>query len=551
MSLARDEQRYEYADYIRHRFPYIINICYELYQKTGDKTYASKAFEYAEKSKASLLLSTVRGVDAYKMHLVPGNLKKEEDRLWTKTELASRNLSREYEAQKPNLDRIDQLNNTLYKLKHQQDSLILVFKKKYPTYYNARYNADVMSAGSLQKALRPNDVMLQYSLSDNRIVIFLLSKNELKIFNHTLNNTFYADLQYCYRFISGFSAYNCLDTAVKSFERRSNNLYNVLIKPLESYIAGKHLIIIPDGELTQIPFEILVATRDSCSTFQCMSFLVRKNAISYEYSGTLFGLNNRFEYVENTKLLAMAPNYKPGEWKPIENDSTRYVDIPGTFDEIKNICKTLHGKPVIKRKASERNFKKMAANYNILHLAMHGMVNNKNPMLSNLVFIPGNDSVDDGLLNAYEIAGLPVNAQLVVLSACNTGYGKLYKGEGIISLARAFYAAGAKSVVMTLWAVSDKTSSCLVSNFYNNLASQQYTGDALRKAKLDYMDSADGISAHPYFWAGYIVTGNQNIIFEVPGPRRHIIIWILPVALILIAGLVYLSKKYRARLFQL
>jgi CHAT domain-containing protein len=148
-------------------------------------------------------------------------------------------------------------------------------------------------------------------------------------------------------------------------------------------------------------------------------------------------------------------------------------------------------------------------------------------MFSKLVFSESMDSLNENCLNTYEIYNMPIHAPLVVLSACNTGAGKLHSGEGIISLARAFFTTGTKCVVMTLWSVADRSSSHLMNLFYHYLALKETVSDAMQKAKLQYLDHADNINAHPYFWAGYITTGNADIAFEVR--KNHTWIYMLSV----------------------
>jgi CHAT domain-containing protein len=139
---------------------------------------------------------------------------------------------------------------------------------------------------------------------------------------------------------------------------------------------------------------------------------------------------------------------------------------------------------------------------------------------------------------------MQINSPLVVLSACKSGYGKLCKGEGIISLARGFFTAGAKSIVMTLWSVGDKTSSKLMHYFYTNLAAKQNIGDAMQNAKITYLDQSDEMKAHPYFWAGYIVLGNTNSIFYPDRQKTNYLPWCI-IGMAILAGMALGYKKWR------
>jgi len=556
MSLSRDEQRYEYANYIQHRFPYIINVCLDLYQKTSQQVYANKAFEYAEKSKASLLLSTVRGANAGKIHMVPDNLKRAEEQTWTKTELISNYLSESYKAPDVNRAKIDRYNVMLGQLKRQQDSLLHIFKVKYPAYYNARYNTDVIKADSLQKLLKPDEAMLEYSISADRVVIYLLTHSDFMIFTDTLGTQFFADIEAYRKKLSGFSYDDLRDTMIRTFAKQANRLYNCLVKPAAPYIKGKKLMIVPDDVLTQIPFEALVTAPLSVTdtaSFVTLPYLVKEHSITYSYSGTLYAMNHQASTYHNAKLLAVAPGYgkmrlsrfTATDTANMQHDTAELLPIPGTYEEVKGIHRIFGGKILMRKWATEKRFKELAGQYDILHLATHGIINNEYPMSSELVFIPAKDSVNNGLLNTYEIYNMRINAPLVVLSACNTGYGKLNKGEGIMSLTRGFLTAGAKSIVMTMWAVDDKTSSTLMKGFYTNLAAKQNIGDALNNAKLEYLNQSDDLKAHPYFWAGYIVLGNTSATFEPYHPQTKYYIWIGMLVLVMV-GVIFITKNRRS-----
>ncbi|MDP4208691.1 MAG: CHAT domain-containing protein [Bacteroidota bacterium] len=536
MSLARDEQRLLFADLIKHRFPNIIKTCLDLYQKTGETIYLEKAFDYTEKSKASLLLSAVRGVNAYKLHQIPDALKHTEENIDKQTAMVSRQVSEEYKQPHPNLNKIDQFNNLLYLLKRQQNDLVQTLKKRYPTYYNARYNTNIVSARSLQKTLAPNEAVLQYSISKNLMVLFLITKDRFTYFSNPLDGHFFTDIEDFHKRISEFTFNDLNDSSVRAFAKLSNRLYTHLVKPAEPLLANKKLIIIPDDVLNQIPFEALVTKLPSTthkSRYKDMGYLLKEHPLSYSYSGTLLTLNHESQNYQSSKLLAVAPEYSQMKFsnllqKDIEamrGDSTEIQPIPGTLAEAKKISNIFNGNTLLKKNASKTSFEKLARNYDILHLAMHGIINNEYPMFSKLVFATSKDTTDDEFLNTYEIYNLKLNAPLIVLSACNTGSGKLHTGEGIMSLARGFFTAGAKSLVMTLWSVADKTSSKLMGDFYNNLAHKSSISDALCKAKLDYINESDEVTAHPYFWAGYIAMGNSSSTFEPQKSYTDYFLW--------------------------
>ena len=161
--------------------------------------------------------------------------------------------------------------------------------------------------------------------------------------------------------------------------------------------------------------------------------------------------------------------------------------------------------------ANEQAFKETAKDYGIIHLAMHGVLDNRSPILSSLVFSEDTTVTEDNFLRAYEIAQLDLNADLVVLSACETGYGQFQQGEGIMSLAHSFTYAGASSVLMSLWQVNDFSTGVIMKGFYTNMAKGMPKDKALQKAKLMYLQEATtDLTQHPAFWAAFVQQGNNE-----------------------------------------
>ena len=168
--------------------------------------------------------------------------------------------------------------------------------------------------------------------------------------------------------------------------------------------------------------------------------------------------------------------------------------------------------------ATKARFLQEAANYGLLHLAMHGQADLENAKFGNLIFT--NQGSEDNLLYHYEIANLQLNAQLAVLSACETGLGKYEAGEGVFSLARSFMYAGVPSVVMSLWKVNDQTTSQLMPKFYKNLSKGKKKDKALHEAKLAYLNESNLEYRHPYYWAGFVALGDvQPLKRPFPMPR--------------------------------
>jgi len=174
---------------------------------------------------------------------------------------------------------------------------------------------------------------------------------------------------------------------------------------------------------------------------------------------------------------------------------------------------------------------------------MHTIIDEKNPTYSKLIFtLPENpDKQNDGILYTSELFSMSLQSKMAVLSACQTGDGKLNKGEGILSLARGFFYSGVPSVVMTLWSVNDAQSAAIMSSFYTYLKKGYSKDKALRQAKLDLLDQGNPLTSHPRYWAGYVSIGEQSPIAK---NRRTIV---MVICIVLLAGAISFILVHRRK----
>jgi len=223
-------------------------------------------------------------------------------------------------------------------------------------------------------------------------------------------------------------------------------------------------------------------------------FLMNDFTISYSGSVRLFlELKNDFLKYKNL-------NYWVGFSPKYEQENT----LSSNYEEVLTISDLVAGTSFIGGASKKSAFLENNKKYSILHLAMHAEIEEKNPMFNKLVF-------SDGELSASEIYLSNTKANLVVLSACNTGFGKLEKGEGVMNMARAFHFSGVSSIVMSLWKVPDKETKKIMVAFYEHLSKGETKNKALKNAKLDYLSSTKDIHLkHPYYWAGFVLNGNVD-----------------------------------------
>ena len=189
--------------------------------------------------------------------------------------------------------------------------------------------------------------------------------------------------------------------------------------------------------------------------------------------------------------------------------------------------------------ATEERFKQQAGSARILHVASHAIINDENPLYSKLVFAPNQDTIEDGLLHTYELYNMQLNSELVTLSACNTGIGKIHKGEGVMSLARGFMYAGVPNVLMSLWSVPDLSTSQIMQYFYEEMEEGKSKAEALRQAKLRYLEEADINTSAPFYWGAFVYLGKP----EQEGQKIPYF-WIAG-CLILAASVFLLFRRFR------
>jgi len=180
-----------------------------------------------------------------------------------------------------------------------------------------------------------------------------------------------------------------------------------------------------------------------------------------------------------------------------------------THEEVSNTHAIWGGNVYLDKAATKASFLKDASKYNLLHLAMHGLLSGENTEFAALAFHPESDSAGQFLLSMEEIAAMELAAELVVLSACETGAGRLRRGEGVMSMARAFREAGCPNILMSLWTADDKSSTLVMQDFFGRLKSGGNIAESIRAAKLNLM-STQFLQSHPYYWAGFVPLGNPN-----------------------------------------
>ncbi len=490
----------------------------ELYHKTGEPDALERAFNFSEKGKSAVLLSHLRDKEAKDIGNIPGALLTEDASLKSEIYFYNKLIHEQKLLENPNQEKINLWNSRVFDLSRKQEELIESIEKNYPVYYNLKYDNSVITLSEIQKKLSPNQAIIEYSVTDSVLYTFAITADSVKIFSKPIDNSFFSNLDIIREQLAGKEYNNYSNSDFRVFAASSYYLYTKLMSPLESLIKGKELIIIPDGELGYLSFDVLLTSMPDTTKqlYKKLPYLIKESALSYAPSATTFFNELNLKNTKNNgRVLAYSPDYGPAntvlDTKDESGKTLRKVlaNLKNAQKEIEILGNYSNVKAFAGEKATETSFKKNAPKYRVLHLAMHTMVNQESPLYSKLIFFnPKGDSIDDGMLNASELINMELNADMAVLSACNTGTGKMRKGEGIMSLSRDFFYAGVPGIIMTAWAVEDRAGIKLMDNFYKYIAQGKSRHEALRLAKIEYLDNSDKLTSHPHYWAAYMNVGD-------------------------------------------
>lgn len=490
----------------------------ELYKITKNKEALEHAFAISEKGKSAVLLSHLRDKEAKNIGGIPEDLLAQDASLKSEIFFYNKKIHDLKITEKPDETTIKMYNSRVFDLSRKQDELIKSIEKKYPTYYKLKYDNSVISINDIQKKLTPDQAIIEFALTDTVLFSFAITKSKRQLITTSIDSSFYKKLQIIRDQLTGKQFNNYSRSDYHSFISTSYDLYRMLLLPLQPNIAGKELIIIPDGELGYLSFDVLLTSMPDTSklSYKKLPYLIRSSPLSYAPSATTFfdELNLKTNK-NNGRVLAFGPDY--GSENSVldqkdENGKLLRSSLPNldnTEDEIKSLGNYFKVKAMLGENATEKSFKHMASDYKVLHLAMHTIINNENPLYSKLIFFKSKgDTLEDGMLNASELINMELHADMAVLSACNTGSGKIRRGEGIMSLSRDFFYAGIPGIIMTSWAVEDRTGIKLMEYFYKYIAQGKPRNEALQLAKIEYLDNCDKLTSHPHYWASYMNVGD-------------------------------------------
>lgn len=489
-----------------------------LHEIYPQKNYDWLAFNYSEQLKSIILLEATQRGQSIAEEIIPAKIREQEKDMQLR--LAALNNQRFQEREKgdeADQDAISEISREIRKLRYSFDSLNLLIKDQYPQYHLRRNQVDFVDTTLLQRSLAPGTTLLSYVLLDSAVAVFAVNEEGL---NHLLlhpASKVAAQVQQLQK-----ATLNGLPTdqastagAANTLHQVAHQLYRELIAPLESRgWLSERLVIMPEGVLGYIPFELLLKelpTQDASPDQR--AYLLQDHTVSYAYSASmLLEMQNLKHRPQRRAVLAFAPSFAADTTAAIASQplAVRRNALGELFfnqEEVEKISDLVPADLYLDDQATEAKFLENAEQYSVLHLATHSKANDRLGDQAFLAFTALDDNEENEILFNRDLYNLQLNADMVVLSACETGIGELQNAEGVISIARGFSYAGAKSIVSSLWAVNDATTQEIMVDYYANLAAGQPKDEALRAAKLTFIENYRG-DAHPFYWAPFVVIGD-------------------------------------------
>ncbi|MCB9316002.1 MAG: CHAT domain-containing protein [Lewinellaceae bacterium] len=507
-----------------------IDLAMELYQINQQPNYLDQAFRYAERSKALMLAEALRESAAKQQAGIPEDLLQEEKQLKIDIAFYKTRIFREQQKKTPDNDKILLWQTQILHCNRDYDALRKKLETTFPEYYRIKYRQAEISMAGVQQALTQQAGLLEFFTGEAGIYAFYIDRKTTRGYLFRPDSSFHQAFEIIMLALrdrdrameEGRSA-----AAVARYSAIARKMFVDLLAPVGQSLP-KQLLLIPDGKLAYLPFELLLTDDVRVSdkpNYAKLPYVLRQTTVRYEYSAAL-ALAEPVHRKVKSDFAGFAPGYS-GDWTAVdvrgalqENcadaEPADFVPLQNNKAEVSQIAQQLQGQAFLGQAATEAQFRQVASEPRIVHLAMHGFLNDCDPMYSGLVFtneLPkiqadATSTENDGILYAYEIYNLRLNADLAVLSACNTGRGKLAKGEGVISLARAFKYAGCSNVLMSLWQADDQATAQIMRDFYKYLKEGLGKDAAIRQAKLDYLDNNS--RNHPFFWGAFVLIGDNQ-----------------------------------------
>ena len=507
--LITQEQKVGFLGETINIYEGLIRLLFKLRGQDSSRDCVAESYHLAERAKSRAFLELLAET---KVDLASGlsqELESEEKRL----EVQLTGIQQKLQDPEMKLPEREALYEELRGVESRYQEFIRELRSKSPEYAATVYPEPLTLSDVQRRLLDKNTYLVEFFLGADDVFQWVVSRNKvLSVRSLPRGHEVFEKMQDYQTQIA--------QRKINLDVRLAKNIYDVLLKEaLRDVPASARLIIVPDGLLLRFPFEALVREIRGGRP----RYLLEYYTLSYAPSASVLAevaARKGPQAVRPVDLLALGNPVFEGEGKQ-GRAQLEYLragaslqPLPYAEEEVSSIGKLYQSNRketelYVRDKALESVLKSGAGRpFKILHLATHGFVDDRVPALSGLLLAPGaGPDGDDGYLRLNEIFHLKMNADLVVLSACETALGKEVRGEGMVGLTRAFFYAGARSVIASLWMVSDKSTALLMEDFYAHYLKGEDAATALRRAKLGLLDGKDPRYRHPYFWAPFVFMG--------------------------------------------
>ncbi len=509
-----------------------VDICFELYKKTGDRKYFLDAFDFTQKSKSLLFLEQSEEFSLVNSQLLSQDLKQ----LFFESKTVIESLQSDFYKLidiSVKSDSVISINEKLLKArednKELKDSISRILSE-----FNESEDLFVSQTDG-ESSLPSKTGLIEFFYGENSLYVLAKSNKKFSFQKLDLSSEFTEALESLITFVSRPPDVNNFDSQVSSFVQNSSLIYELLLKQVLNDIGEglEHLIIVPDEFLSRLPFEVLIAGEKPKSyDLSQFDYLIKYYSLQYELSSQMLLKRKRRKGLDG--LLAIG--FKSSG---VSSGRSELGSLPGTEKEIQYLKSNVKGTYMMGENGTKEDFLQEGGEYDILHLAVHGKADDINRYESSLIFNGSGDNV----LNTNDLYLANLNARLVVLSACESGTGRLNKGEGTFSIARGFAIVGVPSVIMSLWKVNDNVTSELMVDMYQGFLDEGLPiNESLRRSKLAYIERNDAYSAHPYYWAAFLHLGENT---ELNPSNSSKLRYYIP--LFILIGLVFLTLTIKKR----
>ncbi len=508
-----------------------IRLALKLWERSRNKRYIVTAFELAEGSKAGLLLEGIRAARVRQFAGIPDTLLAQERAIRIHLTALDLQLAKALEQALCDTARIAGLRQSITSLREELWQTRESLRRTYPRYVGLFAVEGTFDVTRMQQSLDDSTLLVEYYLGKEEGFVFMVGKDRLEGLSLGPSGMIGRETEGLLQAIRTFQKEEFIDAAGK--------VYSYVLKPIQTRLNKyARIVVVPDRGLWQIPYEVLWPASANrahrVTSFSEVPFLIKSHEVEYTLSARVFWENRRTVGTDRQDIMSFAgfaPVFRDNGEKRVNVVSSRLAsrldttdlrsitvdgkklrELPFSEEEVKSIAGEFskHGRNAslfLNSQATKEAFSATARSCSYLHVATHGVVNRTDPRRSALIFAQDSGSKDqlDGALFAAEAYNLSLDADLVVLSSCESGVGSYVTGEGMYTLTRGFLYSGARNVTYSLWKVKDHHTSELMRYFYRGILDGSRPGKALQQAKIKMLSQPE--TSFPFSWAGFVLIG--------------------------------------------